>query len=210
MEIYSSEEQQVEAIKRFWQEYGKAIVGGVALGLIALYGFRYYQAEQRASAEQASTKYSQLVEKQEAAASEDWLAQAQGYIDASKGDNYAVFAALLAAKTAVSEHKLDVAASQLNWVMANTKEPTLLALTQLRLARVQKEQADFDAALATLSKPVPASFVALQAELKGDVLLLADKPAAAKTAYQQALAEGGQNQQLLQVKLDELAHVTAA
>ncbi len=41
MEIYSSEEQQVEAIKRFWQQYGKAILGGVVLGLAALYGFRF-------------------------------------------------------------------------------------------------------------------------------------------------------------------------
>lgn len=53
MEIYSSEEQQVEAIKRFWQDYGKAIVGGVVLGLAALYGFRFYQADQREAAEAA-------------------------------------------------------------------------------------------------------------------------------------------------------------
>lgn len=210
MEIYSSEEQQVEAIKRFWHTYGKAILAGVVIGLVGLYGFRYYQADQRNNVEQASANFSQLLIQRETAEGDTWLAQAQGYIDSTKVENYAVFAALLAAKDAVELEKFAVAEQQLTWVLANTKEPALLALTQLRLARVQKEQANFDAALATLAKAVPESFVALQAELKGDILLLSEKPAQAKTAYLQALGAASANQQLLQVKLDELAHITAA
>lgn len=210
MEIYSSEEQQVEAIKRFWHEYGKAILAGVVLGLAALYGFRFYQAEQRSTAEQASTQFSQLIEKRDAAGSEDWLAQAQGFVDASDGNNYAVLAALLAAKDAVSLQQYEKAAAQLDWVLANTKQPALLAVTQLRLARLQQEQGNFDAALSTLAKTVPDSFVAIQSELKGDILLQADRLPEAKAAYQQALVAAGQNQQLLKIKLDELAHVTAA
>ena len=210
MEIYSREEQQVEAIKRFWQQNGKAILGGVVLGLAALYGFRFYQAEQRGAAEQASTKFSQLVEQRDAStASEDWLAQAQGFIDSSKGDNYAVLAALLAAKDAVTLQQYDKAAEQLSWVLSHAKEPAVLAVTQLRLARVQREQGKLDEALATLGTAVPESFASAQAELKGDILLQAEKPAEAKAAYQQALTKAGQNSQLLQIKLDELAHVTA-
>jgi predicted negative regulator of RcsB-dependent stress response len=210
VEIYSSEEQQVEAIKRFWHTYGKAILSGVVIGLVGLYGFRYYQADQRNNVEQASAKFSQLLIQRETATDDNWLAQAQGYIDSTKAENYAVFAALLAAKDAVEQQKFTLAAEQLTWVLEHTKEPALLALTQLRLARVQKEQANFEAALATLAKPVPDSFIALQAELKGDILLLNAQPAQAKTAYQQAIAAAGANQQLLQVKLDELAHITAA
>lgn len=210
MEIYSSEEQQVEAIKRFWQQYGKAIVGGVVLGLAVLYGFRFYQADQRSTAEEASTKYSQLVEQRDAAnASEDWLVQAQGFIAASKVDNYAVLAALLAAKDAVALQQYDKAAEQLNWAVAHAKEPGVVAIAQLRLARLQREQGKLDEALATLNKTMPESFAAMQAELKGDILVQADKLVEAKAAYQQALTNAGQNSQLIQVKLDELAHVTA-
>ena len=137
------------------------------------------------------------------------LAQAQGFIAASNGDNYAVLAALLAAKDAIALQQYDKAAEQLNWVLSHSKQPELLAVTQLRLARVQREQGNLDAALSTLAKPMPESFAAIQAELKGDILLQAEKPAAAKAAYQQALDSAGQNKQLLQIKLDELAHVTA-
>lgn len=210
MEIYSSEEQQVEAIKRFWQEYGKAILGGVVLGLAALYGFRFYQAEQRGAAEQASTKYNQLIiQRDAAAASEDWLAKAQGFIAAAKDDNYAVLVALLAAKDAVTLQQFDKAEAQLNWVMSHAKSAEVLAVTQLRLARLQREQGNVDAALVTINKPMPESFAALQAELKGDILLQADKAAEAKAAYELALSTAGSNKQLLQVKLDELAHITA-
>ena len=210
MEIYSSEEQQVEAIKRFWQDYGKAIVSGVVIGLAALYGFRFYQAEQRSSAEQASSRYNALLEQREAAAgSEDWLAQAQGFIAAAKDTNYAVLAALIAAKEAVDAKNFVVATEQLNWVLANSKTPALLAITRIRLAKLQQEQGEYDAALATLNTVMPESFASMQAELKGDILQLAGKLPEAKSAYQQALNGAGQNQQLLQIKLDELAHVTA-
>ena len=210
MEIYSSEEQQVEAIKRFWDQYGKAILGGVILGLAVLYGFRFYQGQQRANAEQASVQFSQLIEKRTDNASEDWLAQAQGFIDGSSKDAYSVMAALLAAKDAVALKQYDKAETQLNWVLAQAKEPAVLALTQLRLARLQREQGKLDAALATLSTAVPQGFVAMQAELKGDVLVQAERLAEAKAAYQLALENAGENTQLLQVKLDDLAHVTAA
>ncbi len=207
MEIYSSEEQQLEAIKRFWKEYGKAIVGGVIIGLASLYGWRYYQTEQRAGTEQASIKFNQLVEQQETA--DDWQAEAKQFVDANGKSYYASFAALLAAKEAVSKQQFDAAAEQLNWVVQNAEDASVKAIAQLRLARIQREQGNYDAALNTLAKPVPASFTSLQAELKGDILQQSGELAQAKSAYQQALSTAGQHQQLIQIKLDELAHITA-
>ena len=209
MEIYSSEEQQVEAIKRFWNDYGKAILGGVVIGLAGLYGWRYFQAEQRSQAEQVSAQYSQLLEQQQSEGS-DWLASAQGFVDAQSDTSYAVFAALLAAREAIDSQQLAVAAKHLSWVMNNAKDAPVQAIAQLRLARVQREQGNYADALATLQSPVPASFAGQQAELKGDVLQLTGELVQAKAAYQQALASSEQTRPLLQVKLDELAHITAS
>jgi predicted negative regulator of RcsB-dependent stress response len=209
LEIYSSEEQQVEAIKRFWNDYGKAILAGVTIGLAGLYGWRYFQAEQREQAEQVSAQYSQLLEQQQTEGS-DWLASAQGFIDAQSDTSYAVFAALLAAREAIDSQQLAVAAEHLSWVMNNAKDTPVQAIAQLRLARVQREQGNYADALTTLQRPVPASFAGQQAELKGDVLQLTGELAQAKAAYQQALASSEQAQPLLQVKLDELAHITAS
>ena len=81
----------------------------------------------------------------------------------------------------------------------------------MRLARVQNEQKDYPAAIATLALAVPEAFKAQQQELLGDVLLNSGEPAKAKTAYQAAVTatKDAQNP-LLKIKLDELAHVTAA
>lgn len=206
MEIYSSEEQQVEAIKRFWHEYGKAIVGGVVIGLVSLYGWRYYQAEQRASAERVSSAYSQLLQQQD---NEAWLEQAQQFIAEQGSNNYAQFTALLAAKEAVNTGDLAAAAQQLSFVQQHSKEPAVRALAQLRLARVQLERGEYAAALQVLAQPVPESFNAQLAEIKGDVLLAQGEFVQAKVSYQQALESSTQQQPLLQIKLDELAHIAA-
>ncbi|CAM5223731.1 YfgM family protein [Alishewanella longhuensis] len=208
MEIYTSEEQQVEAIKRFWNQYGKAILGGVVIGLTSLYGWRYYQAEQRASAEALSNSYAQLVQQQ--GNDEEWLAQAQRFIGEQGSSNYAVFAALLSAKEAVNAGDLAAASNHLLWAQQNSKDANVKAIAQIRLARVQRELGDFTAALNTINQTMPASFAAQQAELKGDILQASGDLAAAKTAFEQALAQAGENSQLLQIKLDELAHITAA
>lgn len=208
MEIYTSEEQQVEAIKRFWHQYGKAILGGVVIGLTSLYGWRYFQAEQRASAEALSNSYAQLIQQQ--GNDEEWLAQAQRFIGEQGSSNYAVFAALLSAKEAVNAGDLAAASNHLSWAQQNSKDANVKAIAQIRLARVQRELGDFTAALNTINQAMPASFAAQQAELKGDILQASGDLAAAKTAFTQALAQAGENRQLLQIKLDELAHISAA
>lgn len=210
MEIYNTEEQQVEAIKRFWKQNGLSIIAGVVIGLAGLYGFRYYQAQQVATIEGQSSQYAALVEKvaEQGTDKAAWLIEAQTFIEANPSSSYAVLTALLAAKEAAMAKDYVVAEKQLSWVIANTKTPEIIAVATMRLARVQTELANFEAALTTLNATLPASFTAQQQELKGDVLLKSGDEVKAKAAYQAALAaaEEGKNP-LLQVKLNELAHV---
>lgn len=54
MEIYENENDQVEAVKRFFAENGKALAVGVILGVGALIGWRYWNSHQVDSARSAS------------------------------------------------------------------------------------------------------------------------------------------------------------
>jgi len=210
MEIYSSEEQQVEAIKRFLREHGLSIAAGILIGLGGLYGFREYQASQLEAQEAQSAAYAALVEKAaaEGADKKAWLVDAQKFIAEHKDSNYSHLTALLAAKEAVVLKDYAAAELQLSAVISSSKVPEVLAIAQLRLARVQAEQAKYQEALATLAATMPAAFAAQQNELKGDVLLKTGDEAAALAAYKaaQAGSEAGKNP-LLDVKLNELAHV---
>ncbi|MBU1439041.1 MAG: tetratricopeptide repeat protein [Gammaproteobacteria bacterium] len=210
MEIYSTEEQQVEAIKRFWKQNGVSIIAGVVIGLAGLSGFRFYQEKQVATIQGQSSQYASLIEKvaKDGADKTAWLIEAQTFIEANPSSSYAVLTALIAAKEAVMVKDYAAAEKQLSWVIANTKTAEIIAVATLRLARVQNEQGNSEAALATLAAKLPASFTAQQQELTGDVLLKSGDEAKAKAAYQAALTASADGKNpLLQVKLNELAHV---
>lgn len=210
MEIYSTEDQQVEAIKRFLRENGLSIVAGIVLGLAGLSGYRYYQQTERQAAEAHSNGFTTLTQPltDEKADKANFTTDAQKFVDTNKDSAYSALAALLAAKELVAKKDYAAAEKQLSWVMANSKEAEVVAVAQLRLARVQAEQKKYPEALKTLSATLPAAFAAQQLELKGDVLVASGDAVAAKAAYKAAKAASATEQNpLLDVKLNELAHV---
>jgi predicted negative regulator of RcsB-dependent stress response len=210
MEIYSNDEQQVEALQRFLKENGLAIAAGLIIGFAGLFGFRQYQQHQLEQLEAQSAIYSQLLEESQKqdVDKEAWLVQAKKFVDENKTSSYAALTALLSAKEAVLKKDFVEAEKQLRWVATNSKEAEVVALAQLRLARVEAEQAKYKEALATLEVVMPTAFSAQQHELKGDVWLKSGDEVKAKAAYKaaQLVTEMGKNP-LLDVKLNELAHV---
>ncbi|GAA60128.1 UPF0070 protein yfgM [Pseudoalteromonas sp. BSi20652] len=205
MDIYSTEEQQAEAIKRFFRENGISLTLGILVGLGGLYGWKAYNQNQITTAEKASDSYTALVE------SDDVLSSADAFISENKDTNYATLAAFVAAKDAVEAKKLDVASEKLSWVVSNTPNTELKAIAITRLARVQIAQTKYDDALTTLNAPLPEAFNANVAELKGDIYTEQGNKDQARTAYQAAIDAGGlTSNPLLQIKLDDLAVTSPA
>ncbi len=205
MEIYSTEEQQAEAIKRFFRENGLSLALGVIVGLGGLYGWKAYNQNQITTAEQASDAYTKLVE------SDSVLASADAFISENKDTQYATLAAFVAAKEAVDAQKLDVANEKLSWIVSNVDNAQLKAIATTRLARVQIAQQQYDDALSTLNAPLPEAFNANVAELKGDIYTQQGNKEQARVAYQAAVDAGGlTSNPLLQIKLDDLAVTSPA
>ena len=105
------------------------------------------------------------------------------------GTGYAPRGALFGAKAAVDAGDSATAKTQLEWVVANSKEDELKSLARLRLAAVLIDQKQFDAALAALEGKHSESFAGLFLDMKGDIFNLQGKAADAKTAYEAALAK---------------------
>jgi predicted negative regulator of RcsB-dependent stress response len=128
-------------------------------------------------------------------------------IDQYKGTAYAPRAALLLAKLNVSAKDLKSAQNQLEWAVANSKEPAVRDLARLRLASVQLDQKEYDAALKTLSGTHSDAFDFRFQDMKGDVLLAQGKPTEARAAYQMAfgkMAEDNPYRNIVELKLDAL------
>ncbi|PQJ88498.1 MULTISPECIES: YfgM family protein [Aliivibrio] len=202
MEAYETEEQQVEAIKSWWKENGKAVVVGGVVGIGAILGWKYYQSTQIEAKETTSISYEKTLTALQASGA-DATESAQAFITAHAKSEYAVLAALQLAKVQVDAGQLDAALEQLNWVASNSNDESLIATAQIRTARIQAQQEKFDAALATLESVKPTSWAARVAELKGDIALSQGDVATARSAYTEAL-QAGMNQ-AVQMKLDDLA-----
>lgn len=202
MDVNITEEQQVEQIKAWWKENGKAVVLGAVIGLGGLYGWRYYQGEVQAAKEQASDAYTQVITRLESG-STDAVADVQAFITAHESSQYSVLAALQLAKAQVQLGELDAAVEQLSWAIGNTQDEAILPVAQTRLARIYAGQQKFDLAMAELDKVSAESWQAKVAELRGDVLLQKGDVVAARDAYVQAQQLG--TSPALQIKLDDLA-----
>ncbi|MDN2481931.1 YfgM family protein [Vibrio agarivorans] len=203
MELYDSEEQQVEAIKDWWKENGKAVILGTVVGIGGLLGWRFYQDSVIEAQEAASDAYTTAVT-QLAAQGADAQDTVQSFITANSDSEYATLAALQLAKVQVEADELDAALEQLNWAKSNSKDTGLTAVATYRVARVLVEQGKDTEALSELDALTHSDWAGRVAELRGDILLRSGDKDAAYQAYSEA-QQSTDNSQTLQMKLDDLA-----
>ncbi len=219
MDVYRSEEEQVEALKRWWQENGKSIVIGIVLAAAAIFGWRAWQDHTRNIGEAASNIYFDLLDAVALSAespTESNKATAAHLIQKLKDEyqktTYAQYAGLLAAKQAVLEGDLELAEKELEWVLARgDKNSVVNVLARLRLARVilaRPGEADAERALALIENFDAGGHTASYEEVKGDIYLRLNRQDEARKAYANALSEierlGLQNP-VLSMKIDDLA-----
>lgn len=202
MEQYETEEQQIEAIKRFWKENGVALVIGALLGLGGLLGWRYYNDSQIAAKEEASFAYEKASE--ELLKGEAGFSQAKTFIDGHSDTGYAMLMALEMAQQAIERKDLDEAAKQLEFVANNAKLSAVQSVAQLRLARIQIEKGELELALSSADKVTDQAFKGQSHEIKGDVYQAQQLFDKARAAYSTAL-EVNDRDQVLKMKLDNLA-----
>lgn len=209
-----TEEEQVEALKNWWKENGKSLVLGIAAALAIVFGYKGWQGQQQAEAENAAVLYQNLVQAVAIAsapqATDEQRATATHLVGSLKEDYsdsaYARFAAMLGARLAVDKGDYDSAVTELDWVLANSPDAVMKVVASMRKARVVAAQGDTAAALALLNGLSEKSFQVSLEELKGDLHLQAGDRAQARASYQQAvdLATDGARP-VLQMKLDNLA-----
>ncbi|WP_331352530.1 tetratricopeptide repeat protein [Cellvibrio sp. UBA7671] len=216
MSVHLSEEEQLEVLKRWWKDYGKTVIIAVLVAVVGYFGYTTWQDQKRQKAEKASEVYEQLLKLTNAEpgktltdSDKATIAHLAGELkDGNSKSMYAHSAAFFLAKLAVEDNKLDVAVSELKWVLSAKPEAATEQLARLRLARVLTAQKVYADALAQLSPEPAAAFTSEYAEARGDILKLQGDLDAARTAYEKALAATDPQQQerymLLQMKVDDL------
>lgn len=205
MEVYTTENEQVDALRRFFAENGKALAVGVVLGIGALVGWRYWQSHENANMMAASQSYQEASDRL-AAGKPDDVAAAEKFVQAN-GNSYGVLAALQLAKHFVEQNDFAKAEQQLALAQGQTKDDNLLAMIDLRLARVQLQEKKLDEALKTLDGVKGEGWAAMMQDVRGDVLLAKGDAKGAREAYSKGIESNASQalQVLLRMKLNNLS-----
>ncbi|MCL9783949.1 YfgM family protein [Vibrio sp. S4M6] len=203
MELYNSEEEQVEAIKDWLRKYGTALIAVAVIVIAGLVGWHYYQQSQNATKESASAGYADVVKELQSQGVKA-ESKVQSFIYSNKSSEYSVLAALQLAKVQADAGNLDEALAQLEWAKTDTKDEALKSIAAYRVARIQEEQGHYESALSELASIKSTAWSGRVSELKGDIALKQGKTDEAYKAYVEA-QQSGDTSPVLKMKLDDLA-----
>lgn len=217
MDVYRTEEEQIAAIQKWWQDNGKAVLVAVVLAILTYAGWTWYKKSKLEEQLAASNLYqAMMLGFQESVAGGEGAADAHQRV-LKAGDElisqhgnsvYAQFAALLLAGDAAERDDYAAAEKYLRVALAHGGNESVIAITTHRLARVLAAQGKQDEALALLDGKVPEKLVPAREDVRGDLLLAQGKRVEAKAAWQKAydgMDEKDPARGLLEMKLDYVA-----
>jgi len=207
MATYDLEEQeQLAALKAWWNEHGGAIILGATLVLAAVGAWNAWTWYQRSQSAQAAVLYDTLQKASRANDLKTTRETAGAILENFPRSAYAPLAALVSAKVQFQAGDLKTARAQLQWVIDHARSDEIRSIATLRLASVLLDDNEPDAALKILeAKPHPG-FEALYASQRGDILATQKKRSEARAAYKTALERAGAGplRDALRLKLDAL------
>jgi len=219
MADYHADQEQMDALRRWWKQYGAPVALAVTLVVGGWFGWQQWQGMRARTAEAASLVYEEMMAGVASAPLQDMdserldalVATAQKLKTDYGRTQYARLAGLLLARLAVARNDLDTAATELRAITQDSHDKELARIAQLRLVRVLTAQEKYDEALSLADAQVPYAMTGAFAEARGDIRFLRGETDAARADYQTALARldgrDGLLKSLLEIKLNQVQPV---
>jgi predicted negative regulator of RcsB-dependent stress response len=201
------EQEQVDALKSWWKENSKWVIGALVVGLLGFSGIKFWKNHQADQDADAGKLYVEVLKQASTNDAKRIGDAADALVSRYGSSSYAPRAQLLAAQASLQAKDIAHAKVQLQWVVEHSSETGLQDTAHLKLASVLLDEKKYDEALKQLDMAHPESFTGLYADLRGDVLSAQGKVAEARTAYQQAYDKTDAKsvyRNLIQLKMDGL------
>ena len=201
------EQERVDALKDWWQQNRIFVYVALAAFIIAVggvQGWRYYKANRANQVAEAFAQFETIANAKDGKKTRDAALQ---IMQQHPDSPYATQAALTAARQSFEGNDIDGAQASLRWVLGNSRSSQMQDIARLRLAAVLLDQKKYDEALKLLDDNKDPAFLALTADIKGDIYAAHGKLAEARSSYKLAMEKALPNSpsaQVTQIKLDML------
>ncbi|MFI4954677.1 MAG: YfgM family protein [Gammaproteobacteria bacterium] len=183
-----TEEEQIIAIKAWWNRYGWFIIGGVVAGLAIYFGWSAWQTHNQNLRAEASYNYETIADNLMAGNVQAADKQVIQNANAPLPMPYAVLEKWLLSEVDVKQEKLDQAAINLQQGLVLGSDPFFQELTSIRLARLYIAQGNPQQALDVVALKSdknaannPEVFL-----VRGDAYAALQDTASARDAYTEA------------------------
>ncbi|TSA58404.1 MAG: hypothetical protein D4R39_00670 [Methylophilaceae bacterium] len=173
MEIYDTEEEQLEAVKRWWKENGQATIIGLVMGIALILGWNYWQEHKKAQAVQASSLYSELLQATASNNLESAEKIAERIQQQHPKTEYAAYSGLLLAKIKVQQGDLAKAETILASIASGSNKE-LSNIANIRHVRLMMANGQYEQGLQLINSIDPANSASYSGnydELVGDLYL---------------------------------------
>ncbi len=211
MDVYQTEEEQVESLKKWWAENSRSIIFGVGLALISFFGWQSWQENQRSQAIEASDMYQQLSQSMKESKFEAAILLADEIDSAYSNTPYAALAGLQKAKAQLETGDRKAALDSLEKVAASDSNPSIQHVARVRAFRIRIGDGDLNGVIADIDSVMaeekgvnPGEFIGQYEALKGDAYRLLGDIEKARHGYIAALRNATLDRRIIQLKLDDL------
>lgn len=205
MSQYETDDEKVEAIKKWWKDNGTSVVAGVVIGLALVFGWRGWIQYRDGVGAQASADFEQLLDSAAQGETEVATKRAELLNQEFSSTPYAALGSLVSAKVRYESGDVPGAIAALEGVIVRAPDPALARLAGLRLARIQVAEGDLESAATTVKAHDDGhAFMGDFAAVRGDIAAAQGDVAGARMQYEKAIAAGAGLSQLIRLKLDNL------
>lgn len=206
MSEHYADQDQVEALKAWWKEYGTAVIVGVVSGALMIGGYRYWNYYKTSQSEKASAIYEQILDDVAVGKMENADKSAQLLINDYTISPYPAITSLMLANKYIEKKNYSKAKAYLLSTVNIANDKAMVHVARLRLARILFTQEDnAKEALALIDNKESNGFSSQYNELKGDIYMSTGNIAEAVKSYNKALAGNnisGDYRPVMQMKLD--------
>ena len=187
MEGYTTETEQLQALKKWWDQNAKWVIGGLLIAAIVVGGWKLWGYWQSKRAAEAAGLYAAVVQAEGQGKNAAIDAAAKKVLRAYPDTAYGALAGLALAKSQFAQQHMSDAIDSLRGVIKHSPDKGLAIIARIRIARIQLQRDNAKAALDILKRYETGAFAATVQSLRGDAFMQLGQTEAARKAFEQGL-----------------------